>query len=530
MDLAELAGGLQELSGLVGNFYDKFYTGAEKQANTTRLVTEEFNKLGIQMLDLNASDVRIKFRELVNSFRDADQETYLRLLRLTDAVDSLAPSLEGAGNAADVLNQKLSLEGQLQQLTMSSVEYTALQRKKELDTIDASLRPLQERIWALEDEKVALENLKSSAHSAMSVLEKSVSAEKIALKKSLDNKVKDIDNLKAIENKRYEDERQAIQDSVDAQNALITAANLAKDSQINSLNTQLTSIKESRDNLKSLFDSIDDSIRSLTDSVDGLQTASYGVAKASLDAALSAAKSTGVVPNAEEFKGTLSALSSISSSNFGSSFDFTKEKLVSAGKLFDLKSIVGGQLAGKDAVVAAIEANIKAIEVSKQDANISAASALSAAEEQHKVNIGKLDEQIKQLNLQYETDLEYLDSILLEARKQLEIAEGTYLETKGVKDAVNGFAGALTAYIAFKDAEHAAVVAQINQMAQSTIPSLSMIAERASQDNADLKAEISALREESSAANRAIATNTLTTAKVLSQWDGDGQPELRNVQ
>ena len=38
MDLAELAGGLQELSGLVGNFYDKFYTGAEKQANTTRLV------------------------------------------------------------------------------------------------------------------------------------------------------------------------------------------------------------------------------------------------------------------------------------------------------------------------------------------------------------------------------------------------------------------------------------------------------------------------------------------------------------
>ena len=58
---------------IVSNFYDKFYTEAEKQANTTRLVTEEFERLGIQMLDLNASDVRIKFRELVNSFRDSNQ-------------------------------------------------------------------------------------------------------------------------------------------------------------------------------------------------------------------------------------------------------------------------------------------------------------------------------------------------------------------------------------------------------------------------------------------------------------------------
>ena len=42
-----------------------------------------------------------------------------------------------------------------------------LQRKKELDAMDASLRPLQERIWALEDEKVAIENLKSAASGAL---------------------------------------------------------------------------------------------------------------------------------------------------------------------------------------------------------------------------------------------------------------------------------------------------------------------------------------------------------------------------
>jgi len=226
-------------------------------------------------------------------------------------------------------------------------------------------------------------------------------------------------------------------------------------------------------------------------------------------------------------------LSGVGSGSFGSSFDFTREKMVSAGKLQDLQSIIGGQIASQDATVLAIEssitANVAAIEASSQQAHVSAEAAIALAEEQHKANIGILDSRLKVLNLQYESDVEYLDNILSVAKKQQEIADGTYIETKGVKDAVNGFAGALTAYIAFKDAETATLVGQINQMAFSTMPTLTAIAERTSTENAELKAELTALREESSAANRAIATNTLTTAKVLSQWDGDGQPELRNV-
>jgi hypothetical protein len=44
-----------------------------------------------------------------------------------------------------------------------------------------------------------------------------------------------------------------------------------------------------------------------------------------------------------------------------------------------------------------------------------------------------------------------------------------------------------------------------------------------------LTTEVAGLREDLAAQNKAIASNTLTTAKVLSQWDGDGQPETRNV-
>jgi len=155
MRMIELAGGLQELSGLTSNFYDKFYTEAEKEANTVRLVTEEFNKLGITMLDLKSSDARIKFRDLVNSFKDTNPEIHNSLLNLVDAVDSLTPAFEGAADSSELLEQKLTLENRIQELTMSSVEYTAMMRQKELLGLDSSLRPLQERIWALEDENKA---------------------------------------------------------------------------------------------------------------------------------------------------------------------------------------------------------------------------------------------------------------------------------------------------------------------------------------------------------------------------------------
>jgi hypothetical protein len=44
-----------------------------------------------------------------------------------------------------------------------------------------------------------------------------------------------------------------------------------------------------------------------------------------------------------------------------------------------------------------------------------------------------------------------------------------------------------------------------------------------------LKDEIAGMREDAAAQSRAIAANTAAAAKVLKQWDGDGQPEVRNV-
>lgn len=233
--MVELAGGLQELSGLTSNFYDKFYTEAEKEANTVRLVTEEFNKLGITMLDLKSSDARIKFRDLVNSFKDSNQETYVSLLKLVDAVDSLTPSIEGVTSSSDLLRQKLALENRIQELTMSSVEYTTMMRQKELLALDSSLRPLQERIWSLEDENKASQEALELSKKRQDIELKILSlTDPIAYTVALRQKelVSLDESLKPLQERVWalEDEKAAISLQITAQDSLI-------DSITQSLNT-----------------------------------------------------------------------------------------------------------------------------------------------------------------------------------------------------------------------------------------------------------------------------------------------------
>ena len=540
MHLIDLAGGLNTLSGLVSGFFEKFYTDAEQKATLAANVSQKLISLGITGLDVTAKDGREAFRRVVEQYKDTNSEVFIELLKLSDSVDKLAPAFEDANKAVEdakiaadnlekIAQQKLNLDIEMFNLQGNSLEAIRLKRESEIKTIDTSLVALQQLIWKIGD-------LKAGAHTAMTSLEKSVTAEKTALKKSLDIKVKAVEDLKVFENSRYEAERKNIQDNVDAQNAAIEShnaeielANKAKEITNDSLRAQIDSIKETRNNLKGLFDSIGESIRSIIGSTDTLQSISYETAKKQLDVALA----TRSVYDTEQFKTTLSTLSGASSAGFGSSFEFNKEKLVTAGKLFDLQSIVGSQIAAQDATVVAIEASIKAnvdaIEANKVSEKISADEALKAAEGQHILNISKLDDQIKILNLQYTSDIEYLDNILVEARKQLDMADGIYMETKGVKDAVNSFATALTGYIAAKDAQTVAWVNQISAMAFSTIPTLTAIAERTSTENQQLKDEVVGLREDAAAQSKAIAISSAKTAKVLTQWDGDGQPETRVV-
>ena len=132
------------------------------------------------------------------------------------------------------------------------------------------------------------------------------------------------------------------------------------------------------------------------------------------------------------------------------------------------------------------------------------------------------------MQTQYDLDVEFYDNLLQNAKDQLDIANGTYIATIGVRDAVDYFGTALGMYVAAKDADQARLVDQVNQMGLKTTGYEDALAKQES-DKQALVTEMAGLREDLAAQNKAIATNTLATAKVLQRWDGDGQPEVRNV-
>lgn len=522
MHLIDLAGGLENLSGLVSGFFEKFYTDAEQKATLAANVSQKLISLGITGLDVTAKDGREAFRRVVEQYKDTNSEVFIELLKLSDSVDKLAPAFADTASAADIAASKLSMDIDLLNLQGKSIEAVRLQRERELATLDDSLKPIQQLVWTLSD-------LKAAASTSLSGLEKSVSVEKTNLKTALDAKLKVIDEAKAAENKRYEDEKKAIQDRVDAANAAIDLENKAKDARVDSLKIQLDALKESKDNIKTLFDDISNSIDTLTGSVESLNVMSYEAAKNQLDTTLAIAKATGKLPDPKTFKDILTSITSVNADSFSSAFDLNREKLVSAGKLTGLQSITGDTLSNQELAIKKMEDTIKAIEDSKQQSNINAKIDLDAAGARHEQVLKDLEDQQKVLKDQYEVDVFYLDGILAEAKKQLDIANGTYTATLGVKDAVVDFATQLAAYVAQQDAKNADMANQLTQMAIGTIPTLTAIAQRSSDDNAALTQQVKDLQESLAAANRAIAENTKETAKVLSRWDGDGQPETRVV-
>ena len=574
MDLVELAGGIQELSSMVGNFFDKFYTEAEKKAVAVNNITTKMADLGVQGFDPLAENARVVFRSMVENAKETNPELMVELLKLSDAVDSVAPAFKKAASAAEIAEKALSQQDEYNKLTMSSSEYLAYARGKELEAMDESLRPMQKRIYALQDEakiteqkttledtynklalsgtalltynrnlelakmdeslrplqmriyalqdeKTALEDMKKGASGALAILDKSVVAQKKILKDDLDGKILNINSAKDAEDTRFEAEKAKLE-------ATKTISDEYYATQQEAAANAVTSIKEYRDELKTLFDDISGAVDKLTNNNKQLQAISYSAAKAQLDSVLATAKSSGQLPDSKSFKDVLDSLTSLSESDFSTMLDFQREQLVSAGKLSQLGGVAGGKLSAAESAVLAAEANVKATKDAAKEAADRYTEETKSLEDKHKVTTAYYDSNIKALQTQYDLDVEFYDKLLQNAKDQIDIANGTYIATIGVRDAVDYFGTALGMYIAAKDADQARLVDQVNQMGLKTTGYEDALAKQES-DKQAIVTEMAGLREDLAAQNKAIATNTLATAKVLQRWDGDGQPEVRNV-
>lgn len=92
-DLADKFGGISEMSGAMDNYFEMFYSDAEKRAYYDKLVREEFAKVGRTM-----PRTRAEYRAMIDSLdltTESGRKAYAVLMSMAGVINDLIPAAEG---------------------------------------------------------------------------------------------------------------------------------------------------------------------------------------------------------------------------------------------------------------------------------------------------------------------------------------------------------------------------------------------------------------------------------------------------
>lgn len=154
--LAEQAGGVGNLAALVSNYGAVAYTDAEQQKMRADALRGAFTSLGETMPTTMAA-----YRALVDAqdtTTEAGAKAAVQLMGLAGAMQQVTQQSEA------LAAQKLDMDIQILELEGKTIEALAMRREAELAAMDASLRPLQERLYALQDEQSVVGQATQSAN------------------------------------------------------------------------------------------------------------------------------------------------------------------------------------------------------------------------------------------------------------------------------------------------------------------------------------------------------------------------------
>jgi hypothetical protein len=160
--LVELAGGLDELVSQINFYYENFLTDAQQLAFLESQVAAAFTTMGLAV-----PQTIEEFNALVSSLdlnTEAGQALFAQLMAIAPVFYELETAAEqtaaaAAAAAAALAKQKTQLQIDLLNAQGKAAEALALKRKMELEAMDASLRGLQQQVWAAQDLAKAKDNL-----------------------------------------------------------------------------------------------------------------------------------------------------------------------------------------------------------------------------------------------------------------------------------------------------------------------------------------------------------------------------------
>jgi len=148
-NMIKLAGDLDTLTGYVSKYFDSFFSEAEQMAYIQ-------DNLSGTMADLNKTlpETRDGYRAIVESLdltTAAGQSAYVTLMALSESADAYYSHVE------DLAKTSFGMQLEILELEGKTAEATAISRYAELLAMDESLRPMQLRIWALQDDAATTE-------------------------------------------------------------------------------------------------------------------------------------------------------------------------------------------------------------------------------------------------------------------------------------------------------------------------------------------------------------------------------------
>jgi phage-related minor tail protein len=336
--LLDAAGGLSALSSEAQSFNQNFLSDAEKLAPVQKALAEALSSIGYASLQTR-DDFKAAVNGLLDSGAAATSEGAKKLsdlLALTDAFAQVHPDATAADaeKAANILQERKTLQDQLDELTMSSTQLLAKQR----DALDDSNKALFDQVQGLKAQAAAVQSMKDAASaligdvdSSFSVLQKVVEREKATVQASLNTHQAAVDLLQGVSdavqstlnsiktNEQKLGDRTRAQSEIRADLAITKAGGTLSSDQVDSLKTALGNVNQDasdqfssyNDYLKDLYQTQSD-IAQLGDVTDD----SLSVEKAALKAAqdqLTAldAMTSNIQAQIDELKGQSTTLLSI---------------------------------------------------------------------------------------------------------------------------------------------------------------------------------------------------------------------------
>lgn len=567
-NIIEMAGGFEALQGYMTTYYESFFSDAERQADLTENITTALAEQNMVL-----PKTREAYRALVESLdvtTESGSAAYVALMALSEAADTyytyieqerkeylslmttlqdmkitvmelegyedalllrrayeleqmdpllrstqvriwqLEEEAEATEKAAAIAKARNSMEIELLTAQGNTTEAVARQRQIELDTLDESLRPLQEMIWAQEDLNVAnaraAELLKTRRGMEADILElEGRTVEATVIRRQLELETMDEslwtlqyriwalqDEAKAVDEaaKAHEDLVKTLKDALsNAESALRDAFGAEKEAvteryaqKIDALNTKMEKAQDTVATLTDAFSALESARKSMELQLAGVQSANYFTNLKNLPSLMRQVKGGNYAGLTDDVLGSLT--DSGNARYYGSAVDYQRDYWKVYNTLSEMEAITGARKSAAEQSVELMQQQIEDLEAFR-------------------------DKELEALDLQLDAILGVQTSILTLAQA-ISQYQDAYAALQGAE---GGSTGTTTAA----------------RTTNITVPyGYSNVKNRHTGSNVineDVVAELREVKNELKAQRR----DTYRFRKVLERWDGDGMPDTRTV-